>query len=44
MRAHIGQLDLIQRTVFVVNRNSFHDIQSGVCAINNFAEDSVLAV
>jgi len=42
--AHVCQLDLIQRTVAVVDRNSFHDIQSGVDTINDFAEDSVPSV
>ena len=37
--AHACQLDLIQRTVFVVDRGSFHGIESGVDTINDFAED-----
>ena len=44
MRTYVGQLNLIQRSVFVVDRDSFHRVQSRVRAINDFAKDSVLAV
>ena len=44
MQTYVGQLDLIQRTVFVVDRSSFHSVQSGVRAINHLSEDGVLAV
>lgn len=41
---HICQLDLIQRTAFVVDWDSFHSIEGGVGAIDDLAEDGVLAV
>lgn len=44
LRAYVGQLNLIQRVIFVVNRNSLHGVQGGVCTINDLAEDGVLAV
>ena len=44
VRTHVCQLNLIQRTVFVVDRNSFHGIEGGVHTINDFAEDGVPSV
>lgn len=44
MRTYVGQLNLVQRPVFVVDCCSFHGVQSGICAINDFAEDGVLSV
>lgn len=40
----MGQLNLIQRSVFVVHRNPFHGVQSGVRTINDLAKDGVLSV
>lgn len=44
MSTYVDQLNLIQRPVFVVDRHSFHGVQCRVRAINDFAEDCVLAV
>ena len=44
MRTYIVQLHLIQRPVFIADRHPFHGVQRGVRAINDFAEDCVLAV
>jgi len=44
MRTYVGQFNLIQRTVFVVDWSSLHGIQSGVCTIDDLSKDGVLAV
>lgn len=44
MRTYVGQFNLIQRTVFVVNWSSLHGIQGGVCTIDDLSKDGVLAV
>lgn len=44
MHTYVGQLNLIRRSVFVDDRDSLHGVQSRVHAIDDFAEDGVLAV
>lgn len=44
MWTYVCQLDLIQRAIFVVHWHSFHGVQGGVGAIDDFAEDGVLSI
>ena len=44
MGTYVGQVNLTQRPVFVVDWHPFHGVQSRVRAINDLAEDGVLAI
>lgn len=40
----MGEFDFGERSVFIVDRGTLHQVQSGVCAVNHLPKDRVFAV